>query len=90
MLEYFFLYSAFVCSLGAHANDDEQKSAMRRAEDKVMVSMFYDKDTDKSMTGIKVGDFEAKSETIPRVMSPESEGAAAFYSFVRARDALLV
>lgn len=27
-----------------------------------MTSMIYSKDTDKSMTGIKVGDFEAKSE----------------------------
>lgn len=35
---------------------------MRGVEDKVMVSFVYGKDTDISGTGIKVGDFEAKSE----------------------------
>lgn len=39
---------------------------MRRAEDKVMTSVIYGKDKDKSMTGIKVGDYEAKSETLIR------------------------
>ena len=45
---------------------------MRRAEDKVMTSMVYGKDTDKSMTGIKVGDYEAKSECV-RVRERERE-----------------
>jgi len=43
--------------------DGEQKSAVRRAEDKLMVSMVYGKDKDKGMVGITVGDFEAKSES---------------------------
>lgn len=46
---------------------------MRRAEDKVMTSMVYGKDTDKSMTGIKVGDYEAKSER-RQVGRQEGEG----------------
>lgn len=36
---------------------------MRKVEEKAMVAMVYGKDSkDNEMTGIKVGDFEAKSE----------------------------